>query len=301
MTAGILDRLAACRNLSRAESAVAQWVERNLRDIPLQTAGDIARGAGVSEMTITRFVRHLGYDNYKAFKTALNEELRHAAGETSRLRQLRVAVPDATSDALQERLKLEVEAIIDVYSLAGTPQWEAALDVVCDARRVNITGFQGSKGLAMDFATRLKYARKGVRFAEGISGNWSELFAEDPEHCCVILVDTVPYATAGLRISELCLRRSIPLVLITDRYSAWPRKYTPHALSVSTFTRSFLDSTAGLSALLGLFLNAITARIGKPAEARIAEMRDLALHFQNFSLDPDTQTRPLPRREDDVP
>ena len=60
------------------------------------------------------------------------------------------------------------------------------------SRRVDVTGFQGSKGLALDFATRLKYARPGIRFVEGTSGNWSEVFDEEPAGSCLILVDTVP-------------------------------------------------------------------------------------------------------------
>ncbi|SFT90500.1 MurR/RpiR family transcriptional regulator [Sedimentitalea nanhaiensis] len=287
------DRLKNARNLSKAESEVALWVERNFDNLPFETGADLAAGAGVSEMTVSRFVRRLGYQNFKAFKAAVNNEFRKPEADTKSQRSRRIAIPEGTEPELQEQLQLEVEAIRGVYDLATTDQWRAALDCVQTVEHVNIVGFQAVKGMAMDFATRLKYVRPGVRFADGRSGSWSELFLETPENSCVILIEALPYAREAVKIAELCLRRDIPLIMVTDRYSTWPRQYTPHVLAVTTFTKAYLDSTAGLSALLGLFLNGITARVGKPAAKRLREMRDLADHFDPFIYEPSRQMRPV--------
>jgi len=209
-TGTVLERVARASNLSKAESAVAGWLETQLMTVPFDTAGDLAGHAGVSEMSVTRFVRRLGYRNFKAYKAAVNADLRDGAAPRKVLQRARVAIPGTGGDALDEQLQMELDAIVDVYRLARTRQWAAAVEVIHGARHVNICGFQGSQGLAMDFATRLKYARPGVRFATGLSGNWSELFAEEPESSCVVLVDTVPYAEVSLKIAELCLRRGIP-------------------------------------------------------------------------------------------
>ena len=292
------DRVRDARNLSKAESAVALWVERNFDTLPFETAAGLATGAGVSEMTVGRFVRRLGYANFKAFKAAVSAEFRKEEGVDGTLRSRRIAIPAGTGSELDAQLQLEIDAIVEVYRMAATPQWQAALDVVEAARQVNITGFQGVKGMAMDFATRLKYVRPGVRFADGRTGNWSELFIEEPETSCVIMVETVPYAHEAVKVAELCLRRDVPLIMVTDQYSAWPRKYTPHVLSVSTATRAFLDSTAGITALLGLFLNGITARVGDAAQDRLTEMRELAAHFDPFSYEPGSQMRPILSSDD---
>lgn len=302
VTGSVLARVAQAHNLSKAESAIARWLEAELMNRPFDTAGELAGYAGVSEMTVTRFVRRLGYANFKAFKSAVNADLRGDSGFSRTILADRVAIPGTGQDELAQQLQMELDAIVDVYRLATTDQWASAIDVIQAARHVNVAGFQGSAGLAMDFATRLKYARSGVRYASGLSGNWSELFAEAPGESCVIMVDTVPYAQVSLKIADLCLHRGIPLVTVTDRYHPWPRQYTPHALSVSTETRTFLDSTAGLSALLGLMLNAITARLGPAAQERLREMSALGQHFQAYTFDPGTQARPMaPARQKGTP
>lgn len=288
----VLERVARAANLSKAESNIARWLETELMDVPFETAGDLAAHAGVSEMTVTRFVRRLDYKNFKAFKAAVNADLRSTTGSRSLLRYSAVIDPVTTEDQLANQMKLELDAIVEVYRLARTKQWDAAIDAIHGAEQVNVVGFQGAMGLAMDFSTRLKYARPGVRFATGISGNWSEIFADDPGKSCVILVDIVPYATTSFKIAEMCLQRDIPLVTVTDQYSPWPRQFTPHALSVSTITKTFLDSTAGLSALLGLLLNGLTNKAGKVADNRLREMSALADHFGAYTFSPGTQSRP---------
>lgn len=294
MTGGTArERIARTRNLSRGESQIALWIERNYDSLPFTNAAELAAGAGVSEMTVSRFIRRLGYENFKSFKRAVGEEFRNGGDGDGGSRAHRIAIPKATGRELDDLLQRELEAIVEVYDLAASEQWQAALDVVHKARHVNVTGFQGVKGMAMDFATRLKYTRPGVRFAGGRSGNWSEIFIEEPEHSCLILIEIVPYAHEAVKIADLCLRRDIDLVVITDRYGTWPRKYTPHVLTVDTATKAFLDSTAGLSALLGLFLNSLTARLGKDARRRVREMRDLAAHFDPFSYDPGSNARPI--------
>lgn len=287
------ERIASARNLSKGESEVALWIERNYDDLPFANAAELAAGAGVSEMTVSRFVRRLGYENFKAFKASVNAEYRADGNGSGISRAHRVAIPKTTKRELADLLRRELDAIVEVFELAESEQWQAALEVVNTARHVNVTGFQGVKGMAMDFATRLKYARPGVRFADGRSGNWSEIFIEEPAHSCLVLIEVVPYAHEAIKIADLCLRREIPLVIVTDRYDAWPRQYTPHTLTVATDTNAFLDSTAGMSALLGLFLNGITARRGEAARKRLNEMRRLAEHFDPFSHSPGGKTRPI--------
>ncbi|MFC3613439.1 MurR/RpiR family transcriptional regulator [Lutimaribacter marinistellae] len=293
-TGPVRARMAAAPNLSRGESAVALWVERHFDTLPFATAADLADGAGVSEMTVGRFVKRLGYENFKAFKSEISKEFRQSDPVSQVQRERRIAVADVTDAELQEQLRRELDAIVEVYQLATTETWRAAVDVVAAARTVNVTGFQGVKGMAMDFATRLKYARPGARFTDGRSGNWSEIFIEEPETSCVIMVDVVPYAHDSVKIADLCRQRGIPLIVVTDRYSAWPRRYTPHVLSVTTATNAFLDSTSGLSALLGLFLNALTARLGREVTDRLQAMGELTRHFDPFTYDPDSRDRPLP-------
>lgn len=305
------ERLAACRNLSAAESAITSWFERNHHALPFESAAAVAAGAGVSEMSVSRFVRRLGYPSFRAFKAELRAQSRRqgrpgmgeAMGEALDDRLSRWSLPEAGGAALAEVLRREVEAIIDAYELAQGPAWREAMGVVAGAGRVSVAGFQASKGLALDFATRLKWVRPGVRFVEGTSGTWSEIFAEEAEGgtSCVVLVDTAAYARTSFRLAELCRRQDLPLVIVTDRFGAWARRYTPHVLSVSTHVGTYWDSSAGLAALLGLMVNDVTARLGGSATERLRRLSALGEHFEAFAYDPDRQAGPGRSESHDAP
>lgn len=293
------ERLVKCSNLSAGESAVALWLEQNYEQLPFESAARVAKGSGVSEMTVVRFVRRLDYANFRDFKRAVNDSLRPVEASGHADRDRRFTIGAGSEDELAPRMQKEIEALMAVYDLARTPIWSAALDVLMAAERINVTGFQASRGLALDFASRLKYARPGVRFAEGTSGNWSELFADNAASSCVVLVDTAAYARTSFQIAEQCLRQSIPLIIVTDTYSHWPRKFTSHALAVHTQIGTFWDTNSGLSCLLGLLVDGVAARIGAPARERLARMQQLGEHFEAYAYEPDATARPLPEHVSD--
>lgn len=285
----LAERLAAAPRLTPAERALAAWVEANAAQLPFETAASLAAATGVSEMTVLRFARRLGYANLREMKEALRPADEGPDGLDPRWRRFRI--PSGADAALAESLRLEIAALVRVYELATTPLWREALDVVADARAVNVVGFQASKGLALDFATRLKYARPGVRFCEGVSGTWSEIFGEAEAARCVVLVDTAAYATATFRLCQLCVAEKTPLVVVTDRYADWARGYTRHVLAVTTDVGAFWDSPAPLAALLNLLLNGLAARLGPAAAARVERMRALGARFDAFAYDPPRPAR----------
>lgn len=272
-------------DLTPAERAVAAFMTSNPRRLPFETAAGIGAAAGVSEMTVLRFVRSLGYANLKSLKAGLAARESEVGGALDD-RWQRFRVPAGSNEAMAMSLRREIAALVQVYETATGPAFAQALTVLTAASHVHVVGFQASKGLALDFATRLKYAKPGVRFVEGTSGTYSEIFAEDDGRSCVVLVDTAAYSTTGFRLAERCVSQDLPLVIVTDRFANWARRYTPHVLSVSTQIGTFWDSPSGIGALLNLLLNAVTAEQGAQAEARAARLKDLGAHFKSFGYEP---------------
>jgi DNA-binding MurR/RpiR family transcriptional regulator len=295
MTGTLEERLAAAADLTPAERTLAGWFEDHLRMLPFESAASIAAAAGVSEMTVIRFVRQLGYANLKTLKAELKARAEVAdVGLDDRWSRFRVPGGDAD---MAESLRLEIASLVSVYDLAGSPAWRRAIDAATAAERLHVAGFQASKGLALDFSTRLRFVRPGVRFAEGLSGTWSEIFGEEPAGSCVFLVDTAAYCPTSFRIAELCADGGIPLIVATDRFGDWARGYTDMALTVSTQARTFWDSPTPLACMLNLFLDGVSRSIGQPARDRVERLRALGDHFESFAFEPPRRAR-AGRRQD---
>jgi DNA-binding MurR/RpiR family transcriptional regulator len=273
-------------SLTRSGRMVAAYLRDNLGHIPYETGAVIAAKTGVSEMSVIRFIRSLGYASLKELK----DELRSAGGGNEG------SVDDALErfhvrrdgmGELESSLELELRAVIEAYRLTTLERWSAAVDLLTRRRQVHVVGFQASKGLALDFATRLKYARAGVRFAEGNSGVYSEILESDPVEACLVLVDTVAYARKGLLLARRARDMKIPLIIVTDRFSNWAYEFTELVLQGSTHVKAFWDSTASLSIILNLLINSVAGRLGEEALQRFKLMKELGSHFREFETTPE--------------
>jgi DNA-binding MurR/RpiR family transcriptional regulator len=273
-------------NFSQSEKQLATDFLNNVQTLPFDTIGMIASRVGLSEMTVIRFIRSLGYKNFKDLKA----DLRKATSQRDVDDVLeRHKLHKGFSQTLKESLDLEIKSLIDAYTQTQTDNWKEIIRLLASVNKVYVVGFQSSKGLALDFSTRLKYVRKGVNFVENTSGIFLDIFGESARDSCIILIDTVEYSTDSFKLSDVAREADFPLVVITDRFSHWPYEYTSHVLQVSTHVKMFWDSTVGLAALSNLIINSVAATIGKKAEQRFGQTIKLNDVFKSFSEKPQSK------------
>lgn len=259
---------------SRAEQNLARHMLEHLQTLPFETGASIARAVGVSEMTVTRFVRSLGFENLRVLKTALRQALSETDTEVDDT-MARFQVRNSRHEALQESLRLELDAIVKAYTLAGTPLWDEAADQLVRARAIYVVGFQASKGLAMDFASRLLWARSNVIFVHNTSGTFGEIMGADPKQSLLVLIDTASYAASGLKLAERVKGLGMPLIIVTDKFSHWGRAYTHLVFEGHTHVKTFWDSTASLGVILNLMIDSVAVRLGPKARKHFAKMSDM--------------------------
>jgi len=278
IVAGIRERFP---DMTRAERTIASYMIEHLSTLPFETGASLAEKTGVSEMTVIRFIRTLGFDNLKSFKAFLRERHHTADPELDNILE-RFQLRSDHLASLEDSLKAEVSAIVKAYEQTSTPQWPQIVELLAKAQSVHVVGFQATSGLARDFASRLKYARPGVRFAEGATGTLSEVLEQDPATGCVVLVDTVALARKGVALARKAHDLGLPLVIVTDRFSDWAYEHTELVLQANTHVKLFWDSSAGLSVILNLLIDAIAAELGEAAQERFRFMVDLGAHFKEF-------------------
>ncbi len=76
MTSSLAEKLrSGFPNLTKSEKAVANYMVTDLKSLPYETAASIAESTGVSTMTVSRFLRGLGYNGLSELKEQLRTEL----------------------------------------------------------------------------------------------------------------------------------------------------------------------------------------------------------------------------------
>lgn len=274
-------------DFARAEQAIARYLLDNMEEVPFETGAVIAAAAGVSEASVARFVRRLGFADLKDLKRDLRRRSRIEAAELDNA-DSRFRIGGPNQERLARSLQMEQAALAAAYGLAHGKLWDRIVALLAESEHVNCVGFQAVKGLALDFSTRMRWVRAGVRFAEGLGGTYSEILTEDPKRSCVVMVDTAEYSAMTFRLAAEIKQRRIPLIVVTDRYSHWAQEFTDLALEVSTRVDLYWDSTAAISAVLTLLMHAVAEQLGSKAQKRMDELEQIAGNLKTF--------RKMPRR-----
>ncbi len=267
--------------LSPSEQSVAGYMLGNVQMLPFETGGSIAQAVGVSEMTVTRFVRGLGFENLRDLKKRLRVAVTEKDSEIDDY-MARFQMREGRQQMLQESLRLELDAIVKAYALTTSEVWDGAAGLLATTRTIYVVGFQASKGLALDFASRLLWARSNVIFIDNASGTFGEIINADPRQSVVVLVDTASYATRGIKLVEKLKSMDMPLVIVTDKFSHWAFAYTRFVFEAHTHVKTFWDSTASLSVVLNLLIDAVATKLGPKAKRNFAMMSDMGTLFGEF-------------------
>jgi DNA-binding MurR/RpiR family transcriptional regulator len=278
---GLQDRLT--RNFpgfTKAEKEIANYMLMNLDRLAFETAASIAETVGVSQMTVGRFLRTVGYQRLSELKQDLRDEMETAPVLVSN-RLDRIKASRETS-GLWDNFELEVSGLQSAYELRGTPAWTAAVTAISEASQVHVAGFQTIRGIASSFAGRLAYLRDGVHQQDGRDGTFAEVFAGSQERRCIVLFEMRRYTQLSHSLLAAAQEEGVSIVLICDSHCYWARDYTDTVLPLRTDSNLFWDSQAPFSCLTGLLLDDIILNLGYAVSERLDRMRRLQDRFGAF-------------------
>jgi len=278
---GLRERLSqSFPRFTKAEKAIANYMLINFERLPFETAASIAETVGVSQMTVGRFLRTMGYQGLTELKTDLRNEFESGPVLVSnRLERIR----DTNEDADRwDNFELEVNGLQSAYELRGTPAWSAAVRSISEASQVHVAGFQTISGIASSFAGRLAYLRDGVHQQDGRDGTFAEIFAGSDTNRCIILFEMRRYTQLSHALLSAAVEDGVSIVLICDSHCYWARDYTEIVLPLRTDSRLFWDTQAPFSCLTGLLLDDILSHLGDVVPDRLNRMRKLQDRFGAF-------------------
>ena len=72
------------KSLTKTEKIIADYLLDNLNTIGFSSVKEVSLNCGVSDTSIIRFLRELGYEGYTDFKKELNEKLLEQYNEIGR-------------------------------------------------------------------------------------------------------------------------------------------------------------------------------------------------------------------------
>lgn len=275
-TGDLRDRLAqALETGTPSERAIAHFLMSNLSGLPFETAATVAAKVGVSEASVGRFCRSIGYRHLKDLKGSLQADLGDRAWLIGdRLKEFHQRSQQGNAE-LSRALEREIAALVSVYELAATPDFAAAVQRMARRRQVFVAGFQTERGHAAELVHNLQYLRGGVQLADVAGGHFAEILLADPEETTLVLIDGRRYSRLTRDLALAARDEGIPVTLITDPYCDWAPGVVTELFAVPTDLNHFWDTTSAMSSLIGLLVNGVFRELGAAVETRMARVSAL--------------------------
>jgi len=265
----LIERQAA--DCSKAELKVAQFVLSDARLVLRMSIAELARHVGVSEPTVIRFCRRLGYSGFRGFK----DELLAQSGNMDSVLHQTITENDPVSEAVSKVLESCTRTLLDVSHLALSLPFEPAAAMLTKAKQIVFAGLGASGFVAQD--AQHKFFRLGIPCRTALdtptilqsaaiaqpgevfifisqTGEWPEL-VNALDRCRAQGVSTLAFTRRG---SELAARADL---VFDCEVGENTHIYTP------------MNSRLATLALLDALQVSLAIVMGQPAEANLRETK----------------------------
>ena len=260
---------------SKATRALASYILSNLSDLPFENSAEVAQKLNISESTVGRFCRALGYKHFKDLKRELKVDL----GDSPWLigDRLRAFQQEGERDEspLASSLELEIAALVRVYEYTRTAPWQEVTSRLAHTPQIFVTGFGTERGIACSMAHMLQYLRTGVHLLDGASGHFGEVLLASPTDSMLVVYDARRHSRHALMLCQEARKRNIPVTLITDNFCEWAEQNANEVFRVSTELDLLWDSTATMLSLTHLLINDMSKKLGPEMEEHLRSIARL--------------------------
>ncbi|OGN89126.1 MAG: hypothetical protein A2Y88_01195 [Chloroflexi bacterium RBG_13_48_10] len=228
--------------LTKSEKRIANYLRKNQEESAFLAAGEIADRLGLSEATLVRFARSLGFSSYPAMRTVLQEAFRRRVTHSARLRG-RLEDLRQGGDIFERLVVSEIDYLTQALETVDRQAFQKAVELLRSCERIFVFGVGPSVSLVDLIEIRLN------RFGRQV----------------------IPLTTAGREILE-------PLMLMNDRDLLFMICF----FDVTPTQQLILDYANEVSCPVILLTDTLGSVIGDKADIVLAARRGPMAEFHSL-------------------
>lgn len=249
--------------LTKTQRRIAEFFLQNQDRIGSMSSQEVADGIGVSDVSIIRFARALGFDGYADLKDQVYRMLveNAYAGQSlsDRLAQNRERYGgENTMEQFQNLMLRNVES---VFRNNSTQDFERVAELLVKAKQRFIVGLRGCKGAAVSFGRLLTFMLPGVRrFIDGECTSINALQDIGPEDVLVMFAFSRFYKI-DVSYMKQAQNRGAHICLLTNDITSPLCQYAEVVLTMTSMNVSFFHSMMGLDFAAEYLLTLVSERV----------------------------------------
>jgi DNA-binding MurR/RpiR family transcriptional regulator len=255
-----------------SERALADLILEYPGDILLHSATSLSERARVSKAAVTRFVKRLGYDDYRE----LQREVREAqeAGEPIYL-NTSLVTPAREGTSLRRHLEQDLMNLRQTFEAIRPEHIDEVVAAVLAARRVWVIGFRNSHFFAGYVRRQFIQARPDVMLLPAAGQTLMEDLGTVTADDLVIIIGLRRRPPQVRRIMEILRADGVPVAYVTDRVAVATARLATWTFPCQVRGMSLFDSYVGVISLLNYICTEVAAESGDAGRVRLGRIEDL--------------------------
>lgn len=263
-------------DLSRGQRQVVEFFVQHCDRAVFLTSLQVAREVSVSEATVVRAARALGFSGYPEFRTAFQTYFVERMSTVTRVKL--TASPRRTeSDIIDDVLRTEAGNLEATRRRLDYKAVGRAAEMIGGARQVYVIGMRSAHSLAWLLHFALTLILGNSRLVTMGLADVSEQLERVGSGDVVVGITFERYTRATVELFRACLAKGARGIALTDKPTSPLSEGADVVLTAQTRLSSFIDSyvapTAVINALVTLVAAKRRRRVLRALAAREAEWR----------------------------
>jgi DNA-binding MurR/RpiR family transcriptional regulator len=259
--------------LSRGQRAVVEFFVGHCDRAVFLTSTQMAREVSVSEATVVRTARALGFSGYPEFRTAFRTYFVERMSTVTRVR-LTAAPRRTESYIIDEVLRTDLTNLEATRVRLDHKALGQAAEMIGGARHVYVIGMRSAHALAwlLHFSLTLILANSRV-VTLGAADVSEQLERVGPEDV-VVGITFERYTRATVELFRGCLAKGARGIALTDKPTSPLAEGAAVVLEAQTRLSSFIDSWVGPTALINVLVTLVAAKRRRKVLRTLADHED---------------------------
>ena len=266
----ILEKLKNIR-LTKKEKRIAEFFLDEEQRVFLMNVADIAKTIDVSDTSVIRFIKSLGFENFTDFKNSGQEDIKSRLDKTNDfIKNLDIIKENSIEQLYIHKINEEVNKIFNSNS---QKQIKKISNLIMKAKNKYIVGFKSTAGIANFFGVRLGFMLENVStFNIDDSVVVNSIFNIKQEDILIIF-DYPMYSKAAVVLAKIARENKAKILLFTDSDNAPLAEYSDILYKVKLNGISVFNSLISTQILIEYLLTYISQFIEEKAKIRFSKIR----------------------------
>lgn len=279
--------------LSTAQRKVAAYLLDHYAEAPFMTTSELARAAGTSQPSVTRFASSLGFASYSEFSRALG---RVVLGEISEKAPVERFARQTRQEGSRAILDSEVTHLRSLAQVADSLPFQRSAQKMAQANRVLVAGFGLAGGIAEHLGLSLARLRPNVLTIRSLEALMLVQLVHFRPGDYLLLCAVPRYPTETHTLARLFHTRNIDVGLIVERPTARIAPLATELLIAPTTLSATTVLTAAPLVLGCLLCDAVAQQSPRRSVNNLGTFEEVAAEVGLFPRDAGTRQ---PRKSED--